>query len=347
MPCVPGMARRTDTGWRYVVECVRFYLCEQRMLQPNQALLTSSAPLPAASAAPSRDRYIGIGLMCAALLCFACLDTCAKWLGQSMDPLQTTWIRYAFSVVFVSAVLNPWSRPGLLKTRKPGLQAIRSLLLVLSTALNFIALRYLQLAETISIIFMTPMIVALLAGPMLGEWVGPRRLIAIGIGFLGVLVITRPGLGGLHPAALLSVVGSFAYAFYNILTRKLAAFDSSDTTMFYSGIAGVIIMTPVLPFVWSLPQSAVVWFVMALTGAFGALGHWFIIQAHRRVSAGILAPFIYSQIIWMVSLGWLVFDQWPDRWTFAGGGIVIASGLYLLYRERVKSVEQASAEPIH
>jgi drug/metabolite transporter (DMT)-like permease len=295
---------------------------------------------PRASSA-DRDRYIGIGLMCAALACFACLDACAKWLGRGMDPLQVTWVRYAVSVVMVSAVLNPWSRPGLLRTKKPWLQAIRSLLLVVSTALNFIALQYLQLAETISIIFMTPMLVALLAVPVLGERVGPRRLVAIAVGFVGVLIITRPGFGGLHPAVVLSVLGCIAYAFYNLLTRLLASHDSSETTMFYSGIAGVIVMTPILPFVWSMPSGWSVWAVMVLLGGFGALGHWFIIEAHRRAPAGTLAPFIYSQIIWMVSLGWLVFDQWPDRWTFIGGSIVIASGLYLLYRERVRNVEKA------
>jgi drug/metabolite transporter (DMT)-like permease len=306
-------------------------------------LAADRPPAVSRMSSPSRDRYAGIGLMCAALACFACLDASAKWLGRSMDPLQVTWVRYAVSVVMVSAVLNPWSRPGLLRTKKPWLQALRSLLLVASTALNFVALQYLQLAESISIIFMTPMLVALLAGPMLGEWAGPRRLIAIGVGFAGVLVITRPGFGGLHPAAILSVIGCVAYAFYNLLTRLLAAHDSSDTTMFYSGIAGVVVMTPVLPFVWSLPSGGLVWAIMILLGGFGALGHWFIIQAHRRAPAGTLAPFIYSQIIWMVSLGWLVFDQWPDRWTFIGGSIVIASGLYLLYRERVRGVDKVPA----
>ncbi len=281
--------------------------------------------------------------MCAALFCFSGLDACAKWLGRTMDPLQVTWIRYTVSVILVSAVLNPWSRPGILVTRKPWLQAARSLLLVGSTALNFIALQYLQLAETISIIFATPMLVALLAGPVLGEWVGPRRLIAIAVGFVGVLIITRPGVGGMHPAALLSVVGCFCYAAYSLMTRMLAAHDSSDTTMFYSGIAGVIVMSPVLPSVWSMPQGLLEWAVMLLIGALAAIGHWFIIEAHRRAPAGILAPFIYSQIIWMLALGWLIFDQLPDRWTFVGAAIVIASGLYLIYRERVRAVPVASA----
>lgn len=302
---------------------------------PAAPAVASAAQVPAPG---NRERYVGIGLMCAALVCFACLDASAKWLGRSMDPLQVTWVRYAVSVVIVSAVLNPWSRPGLLRTKKPWLQGIRSMLLFSSTALNFIALQYLQLAETVSIMFATPMLVALLGGPILGEWVGPRRLIAIAIGFLGVLVIARPGLGSMHPAALLTMIGVVCYAFYNLLTRMLAEHDSSDTTMFYSGIAGVVVMTPVLPFFWSMPSGWDVWLAMLLAGGFGSLGHWFIIEAHRKAPVGILAPFIYTQIVWMVLLGWLFFDQLPDRWTYIGGSIVIGSGLYLLYRERVRAV---------
>lgn len=298
------------------------------------------APGPAPGA---RERLVGIGLMCAAVACFACLDACAKWLGRVMDPLQVTWVRYAVSVVLVTAILNPWSRPGVLRTRRPWLQGLRSLLLFASTALNFIALQYLQLAETISIMFATPMVVALLAGPMLGEWVGPRRLLAIAVGFVGVLIVTRPGLGGMHPAAFLVLIGCFAYAVYSLLTRMLAEHDSSETTMFYSGVAGLVVMTPVLPSVWTMPAGWLVWLMMLLVGAWGALGHWCIIEAHRRAPAVVLSPFIYSQIIWMVALGWLVFDQWPDRWTFIGGGIVIGSGLYLLYREQA---QRKAARPV-
>src|SRR5215218_9018055 len=149
-----------------------------------------------------RRRLVGIGLMCVALICFSLLDATAKWLNREMDPLLTVWWRYASSVALVSLFINPWTHPGVLRTRRPWLQVGRSLLLFVSTALNFFALQYLQLAETMSIMFATPLLVALLAGPILGERVGPRRLAAIGVGFVGVDVITRPGLGAMHPAAL-------------------------------------------------------------------------------------------------------------------------------------------------
>jgi drug/metabolite transporter (DMT)-like permease len=301
--------------------------------------------LPAYSHQPEtgRSRLIAIGLMCGAVLCFSLLDTSAKWLTGSMDPLQVVFARYAGSMLLVSLLFNPWSRPGVLRSRKPWLQAVRSLLLLGSTALNFFALKYLQLAETVSIMFATPLVVALVAGPLLGEWPGPRRLAAIAVGFLGVLVITRPGLGGMHPAAILVVIGCGCYAFYSLSTRVLAAYDPPETTMVYSGVAGTVALLPLIPLFWSWPQGPLPWLAMLATGVFGAFGHWLLILAHRLAPATILAPFIYSQIVWMIALGFIVFDQLPDRWTFVGAAIVIASGLYLLYRERVRHVPEGSA----
>jgi drug/metabolite transporter (DMT)-like permease len=295
--------------------------------------------LPLSPSDSATNRMRGIGLYCFALVCFTVLDAAAKWLGQTLNPLQVVFARYVVSVALVMAVINPWTVPGVLTTRAPVIQGIRSLLLFLSTALNFVALQYLQLAETITIVFMTPLVIALLAGPILGEWVGPRRLAAIGVGFVGVLVVMRPGVGGLHPAVLLVVAGVFAYAFYNMLTRKLASIDSSETTMVWSGFAGVAVMTPLMPFVWSWPASALEWVLLALTGLSGAVGHWLVINAHRIAPASTLAPFIYTQLIWMLAAGWIIFGQLPDRWTVAGGLIVVGSGLYLLYRERVRGVD--------
>jgi drug/metabolite transporter (DMT)-like permease len=289
----------------------------------------------------ARDRLIGIALMCGALACFSCLDATAKWLTRDLPPMQVTWARYVSSALFVCLIINPLTTPGVTRTKRPWLQAFRSLLLLASTAMNFIALQYLQLAETISIMFMTPFLVALISGPLLGEWIGPRRLIAICIGFLGVLVVLRPGLGGLHPAAALSVLGACCYAIFNLTTRMLAASDSSQTTMFFSSLGGVIILTPLISLFWMPPPTWHSWALMGVMGAFATLGHWLLIRAHRLAPAAVLAPFIYSQIVWMVLLGWWLFGQWPDRWTFIGAAIVIASGLYLLSRERVKGVKPA------
>jgi drug/metabolite transporter (DMT)-like permease len=207
-------------------------------------------------------------------------------------------------------------------------------LLLVSTALNFLALQHLQLTQTVSIQFAAPLIIALLGGPLLGERIGPRRLAAVAVGFLGVLVITRPGLGGIHPAAIFSVIGAVCYALYNISTRFLAAHDSSATTVFYSNIGGALVMAAIVPFVWTAPPDALSWVLLVGTGLFGAVGHWLLILAHARAPASVLAPFIYTQLLWMLGAGYLVFGDLPDRWTLPGAAIVIASGLYLLYRER-------------
>ena len=299
-------------------------------ISPHQSQTTTSL---------RRQRLTGIALMCGALICFSCLDATAKWVNRSVDPLVTVWARYTSAFILTGLVINPWTHPGLLKTRRLPLQLIRSVLLLLSTLCNFVALQYLQLVETTSIIFSTPLLVALLAGPILGERVGPRRFAAIGVGFIGILVITRPGLGAMHPAVLLSVAGAVAYAFYGITTRMLASHDSSATTTFYSGLAGIVLMTPLLPWIWTTPSSPLTWLLLAMTGVFGGFGHWLLILAHARAPAAILSPFIYTQIIWMLVLGYVLFGDWPDLWTFAGAAIVIASGLYLLYRERARHKE--------
>ncbi len=284
-----------------------------------------------------RRRIVGIALMCGAVAFFASLDACGKTLARAgVDPLVTTFMRYAASVAMISLFINPVRTPGVVKSRRLPLQIVRSLLLFASTALNFLALRYLQLAETISIQFAAPLTVALLAGPLLGEWSSRARLMAIGVGFLGVLVIVRPGVGGMHPAALLCVANVVVYAFYAIITRKLAAYDSTATTMFYTGLAGLALMAPLLPWIWTSPASLTHWALLFGVALFGTLGHWLLVMAHARAPANVLAPFIYTQLLWSVTLGFLLFGDVPSRWTVAGAMIVVGSGLYLLAQETIR-----------
>jgi drug/metabolite transporter (DMT)-like permease len=207
------------------------------------------------------------------------------------------------------------------------------------------AFRYLQLDEALSILFSTPFLVAILAGPVLGEWVGWRRWTAIMVGFVGVLVVVRPGLGGLQWAALLSLGSAFCYAGYSITTRMLSTIDTSETTLFYANLFGFVVMVPVLPFIWTPPPSWVDIVLMVAVGVFGAGGHFLLILAHRNAPASVLSPFIYTQIIWATTFGYLVFANVPNHWTVAGAGIVIASGLYLLNRERKVTGRVAPIEP--
>lgn len=282
------------------------------------------------------QRITGILLMMGAVATFSCIDACSKFLNAHMSVAQVVWARYTFAFLLTLIVSNPITRPGLAHTTRPALQIGRSLLLVLSTLLNVIALRYLQLDQTVSIMFSLPLIVAVLSGPLLGEWIGPHRWAAIAIGFLGVVVVMRPGFGGIHPAVILTVIGTICYAFYAISTRVLARTDMTDTTLFYSNVVGCVGTSLLLPFVWTAPDSWTVMAVMVVIGFFGAFGHFLMIAAHRLAPAPILAPFVYTQIVWMAMLGYVVFGDVPSEWTLVGAAIVIASGLYLLLRERAQ-----------
>jgi drug/metabolite transporter (DMT)-like permease len=283
-----------------------------------------------------RQRLIGIGLMCGALACFSCLDTMAKFLNHYIDTLQVVWARYTGAFVMAFVLSNPLTRPGLMRTSRPVLQVGRSVLLLLSTLFNFFALRYLQLDQALAIVFSTPFFVAMMSGPILGEWVGWRRWTAIGVGFIGVLLVARPGFGGIHPAAAISLASAVVYAAYSIMTRMLSRTDSTETTLFYSNLVGALAMLPVVPFVWTTPSDPLVIFLMVICGAFGTGGHYLLILAHRLAPPAVLAPFIYTQIVWAMFLGFAVFADVPNGWTLAGAAIVVASGLYMLYREQIR-----------
>jgi drug/metabolite transporter (DMT)-like permease len=280
-----------------------------------------------------RQRLAGIGLMCLAVTCFTGIDSSAKYLGAHMDTLQIVWARYAFAFFLALIITNPMSNPSLVRTSRLKLQIFRSFLLLFSTAANFVALRYLRLDQTVTIGFSAPFMVAGLAGPILGEIVGLRRWLAIVVGFLGVLVVTRPGFGGIHPAAILTLLGMASYAVYIIITRMLSYTDSSSTTLFYSNLVGAAAVSIVVPFVWTTPENWPLVVLMVFMGACAMTGHYLLILAYRRAPTAVIAPFIYTQIVSGIAAGYLIFNDLPDRWTLIGAAIVVASGLYLLYLE--------------
>jgi drug/metabolite transporter (DMT)-like permease len=282
-----------------------------------------------------KDRLTGIALMCGAVLLFAFSDASAKFLNGHMDTIQVVWARYMSAFVLALFMFNPIKRPQVMRTSRPWLQLGRSTLLLVSTGLNFVALRYLQLDQAIAIIFCTPFIVAALGGPILGEWIHWRRWTAIIVGFCGVLLVARPGAGGIHPAALLSVMGAFCYAIYSISTRILARTDSNETTNFYSNLVGAVAVSVAIPFFWTPQSDPLIIVLMCIMGLFSGTGHYLLIIGHRLAPASVLAPFIYTEIVWMIALGYVVFGDVPNRWTLAGVAVVIGSGLYLLYRERM------------
>src|SRR5262249_47793626 len=249
---------------------------------------------------------------------------------------ELIWMRFLTAALVTFAILGPGASVRAARSGKIGHQLLRSTFLLGSTAFNFLALQYLQLDQTATIFFLTPFIVAALAGPILNEWVGWRRLIAICVGFSGVLFVTRPGFGGVHWAISLSIVSTLSYALYSLLTRYVARYDNIRTTLLYTPIAGGIFFAPFAILTWQMPQSTAIWLLLLGTGLVGGVSHWLLILAYERAPAPVLAPFGYINIVFMIMLGYLVFGDVPGWWTLAGAGIIITSGIYLLIRERQK-----------
>jgi drug/metabolite transporter (DMT)-like permease len=290
--------------------------------------------------------FKAIGLMILATMCFATLDTTAKYLADTkgVPVSQIVWLRFAGHVVFSAIVLWPFALRPSLHSRNPLIQFVRSGLMILTTALNFVALKYLQLDQNITIFFLTPLLVAALAGPLLGEWVGWHRVLAITAGFAGVLVVMHPGIGTFHWAMLFTLGATSGYALYNIATRYLAAFDPPSVTQTYTPLVGVLAMAPFGLAAWQTPDDWRVWVLFATLGFWGGLGHWFLILAHRIAPASVLAPYIYLGLIWMSVAGFVLFDDTPTLWTLSGGAIVVLAGLYLLARERKAQKEGPAAQ---
>jgi drug/metabolite transporter (DMT)-like permease len=201
------------------------------------------------------------------------------------------------------------------------------------TALNFWALQYLQLAETGAIQFSVPMLIALLSAWWLHERLDARRWVAIVGGFVGVLLVIRPGSQAFHPAILLSVANAVLYAVFNMLTRRMAATESPQAMQLLSAAGAALVLAPPALLHWQAPPSTLHWALIGLCGLMGGLGHLFVAMAHRCASAAVLGPFLYQQILYLTLWGWLVFGQVPDAFVVAGALVVVGSGLYLLMLE--------------
>jgi drug/metabolite transporter (DMT)-like permease len=264
------------------------------------------------------------------------MDTCAKYLGGFYPTMQVVWGRYFFQVLILLIVLAP--RLGKIKnTNSLGLQMIRSLFLLSATVCFFTGLNTLQVAEASAIMFTTPLIITALAPLILKEKVGFRRWGSVLIGFLGAIIIIRPGQNALGVGALWILAAAASYAFYQISTRILSGQDSILTTLFYSALLGAIIMSIVVPFNF-VPPTSIDWALFALAGFSGTIGHFCMIKAFTHAEASKVAPYSYTSLIWATIIGYALFDTLPDFWTFVGSGIIFTSGLYIIHREhRIKS----------
>jgi drug/metabolite transporter (DMT)-like permease len=281
----------------------------------------------------SENRAAGILWILATMFCFISLDTLMKYLLQSYSLLQVTWARFFFATLMAAVIAGP-NLPGSLRSRAPLLQTGRSLLLMLTTGVYNAGVKLTPLATATAIMFTSPILVTVLSVPLLKEHVGMRRWIGVIVGFLGALIVVRPGLGGVGVGALLLLIAAFLNANYQILTRKVGTQDQLTTSLFYTAAVGAAVTSPLVAFDWLWPTTGG-WLAFAASGIAGCIGHFCLIQAFRHAPASVVAPFSYSSLIWATLYGWLIFAEWPDPWTWAGAALIIVSGLYIFHRERL------------
>lgn len=287
----------------------------------------------------STERRVGfaVALNLGAFLCFSAMDTGAKWLVTgALVSLQVSWLRYLVHFFWVLVLYVPTHGFALMRSKKPGQQAFRSVLLLLGTLFNFTALSYLPLTVCIAIFFTVPLIVCLLSIPFLGEKVGIRRLTAVCVGFLGVLVIVSPWDESFDWHVVLSLIAVCCVSGYFVMSRRIAGVDSNAVMQFYTAGIATVVLTPavlvVTPFDSNVSMMA--WLVGAFIGSLGMLGHSLLTRAHRHAEASVLAPTVYAQAIYVAIFSWVIFQQAPTQNTILGTLIIIASGLYLWLREK-------------
>lgn len=286
----------------------------------------------------ARPVLAGILLMVAAGLLFTVMDATAKYLSQSLPLMEVAWGRYVFHAATLPFIVARNGGFATLRSQRLGLQLLRSVFLLGSTVLFWLALKFIPLADATAVSFVGPLMLTALSVPFLGEKVGPRRWAAVAVGFIGALVIIRPGPGMAQPASLIPLSSAAAFAGYAICTRILSRCDHWTTTLIWSASVGLVLLSAAVPFVWQAPDLAG-WIGLVFLGLIGSFAHLLMILAYARAPASTLAPLSYLQLIWSTTLGLVLFSTFPDGWTLAGGAVVAASGLYVIHRERLRRQE--------
>ena len=262
------------------------------------------------------------------------MDGFAKYLSSDLPVLQITWARYFFTVAFTLPIMFFFFRKNLVWTDKPKLQLIRGLILLTANVCFFYSISIISLAKALTLAFIAPLIVTAFSPIFLGEKVGFRRWSAVIIGFIGSMVVIRPGFVEINLASLAALGTGVMYGFYLIITRKLSSSDNPLLTLLLTGVVGVIIISFVMPFVWIKPTLNQ-WSMMAAIGIFACVGHLFIILSLKYADASKLAPFSYFEIVTNIIIGYYFFSDFPDKWTFLGLFIIILSGIYISRRENI------------
>ncbi len=301
---------------------------DDRHLGRGERTVSVTARALAESSAPLR----GIVIITIASLVFPVGDAIAKHLISTYDVLLILWLKYLVQTALVAGFILATQPLAIFKTKRPGLQVARGLAGIGSYGMFLSALYFIPLADAIAIEFTSPIFVAALAVPILGETVGARRWAAILVGLVGALLIVRPGLGVVHWAASLMLVAAMSFAVMQIISRLIAFTEHPLTTLFYTSLTALMVATPAVPFVWDRLSGAD-WGMMIAVGAIAGICHWLLIRSFEFATASLLTPFTYAQIVGATALGYLFFGDFPDSWTIAGTAVLVLSGLYIAYRE--------------
>jgi drug/metabolite transporter (DMT)-like permease len=290
--------------------------------------------LPAALARADRP-FRGITLILVSTIFLGTSDVTAKYLSATLPSIEIAWLRFlVFGLIMIPAMV-PGSPLFAMQTTRPAFQLLRGVALVGSSLFFITGLGFLPVAEASATGFVAPLFVTALSVVFLGESVGLRRWLATAVGLVGVMVILRPGSSAFHPAALFPIVSAFAWACTLVMTRMMSGSERAITTMTYSSISGIFILSALVPLVWVAPGWHGVLFGI-LIGVASTAGQWIVVLAFRYADASVLAPFSYIQLLWVSVLGFLLFGEVPDAWTVTGAAFIVASGLYTAHRERVR-----------
>lgn len=283
---------------------------------------------------------IGAGLLIVGLACFAGMEAVAKYLiARGHSPVMVAWARYVVHLAILLLLLVRFRPAALVRTKRLGLQIFRSLLIVSLTVLFFAAVKTMTLADATTILYAGPLLIVVLAGPVLGEQVGIHRWTGVVAGFVGVVIIVRPG-GEFGWGAAMAFGAAICYAAYAVSTRLLGPTESPVSTVFYTAFVGSVPLSIAVPFFWSTPSVAeLLWLVVP--GVLGAVGHYVIFLGYRRAPASALAPFTYTHLIWAAIYGLVIFAERPDQWTILGAALIAGAGIYVWYREQRRARAKA------
>lgn len=273
--------------------------------------------------------------MVAAVGVFTLMDAIAKYLSRWYPVPGIVWARYALNLLILLAWFAARGELGRLRTARPGIQLARGLLLAGATLIYFTSLTVLPLADAAAIAFVLPLFVAALAVPMLNERLDLPRVLAIGAGLAGALIVVRPGSAVFTLYALLPMAMALCNALYQILTRKVAGVEHPLTSLIWGAIVGAVVLSAVLPFSWKTPDQAAHWALLGVIGMLASVGHYLLIRAYDYASATLLAPYTYSGLIWAMLLGFAVFGNFPDGWSLTGMAVIVVSGMFLASRQRL------------